>query len=384
MILFSCSFTCFLGPIWLGEIWSRRSLSQIKLVREMDSHAFLGEKTTVLLKITNKGILPIPWLRIHEGLPLELSSGDGLQHVISLGPRGNETIEYRIDPKKRGYYKVGPLYLRTGDLLGVSRELDAEGSVSYLTVYPRIIPLDVLSLPSRSPSGTMKYHQPMYEDASRIFGKRDYSPGDSIRRIDWKATAGSGKLQVKQFEPSIDLNTMIFLDMYANNFSIKTRYTSGEMAVTVAASIAAWVTSKGQSIGLVSNGVDELNPLGSSYLPSARGNYQLMSLLEILARLQLQETTSMLEMLETNIGRLQWGTTLVLVTGDIREADWQQIIQAQKAGLQVSVYIIGASKSYPEIKAKAGLLNIGLSRLANELDLQTWQDVSIRGKLSYN
>ncbi len=366
-------FYVFIGAYIFGNLWSKRAIKQVEITRKLDTHAFLGEKFTVRLEINNRGLLPIPWLRIHEGLPLELSSQDSLQNVISLRPRQRETIDYQLIPRKRGYYKVGPLYMRTGDLFGVSREIEREHDENYLTVYPRILPLESLDIPSSSPSGTMRHHQPIYEDASRIFGKRDYQPGDSIRRIDWKSTASSRKLQVKLFEPSINLDTMIFLNLYGESYPIKTRHISGEMAITVAASIAAWLVSKGQSVGLSSNGMDEIYPSSMSFIPSAKGNYQLMSILELLARLQLQDLTSSLHLFEQYRSKLQWGTTLVLISGDVTEAVWGEVINAQQAGLEVMIFIIGSNKRYQVIESAAYQLGIKSTRLAHELDLQTWQ-----------
>ena len=54
--------------------------------------------------------------------------------------------------------------------------------------------LTSLSLPSHSPLGTLRHTQPIFEDPSRVTGKRDYISGDSLRRVDWKATAATGRL----------------------------------------------------------------------------------------------------------------------------------------------------------------------------------------------
>ncbi|NIR66926.1 MAG: hypothetical protein GWN61_21200 [candidate division Zixibacteria bacterium] len=166
---------------------------------------------------------------------------------------------------------------------------------------------------------------------------------------------------------------MIFLNLYGESYPIKTRHISGEMAITVAASIAAWLVSKGQSVGLSSNGMDEIYPSSMSFIPSAKGNFQLMSILELLARLQLQDLTSSLHLFEQYRSKLQWGTTLVLISGDVTEAVWGEVINAQQAGLEVMIFIIGSNKRYQVIESAAYQLGIKSTRLAHELDLQTWQ-----------
>ena len=55
------------------------------------------------------------------------------------------------------------------------------------------------------------------------------------------STAVAGRLQVKLFEPSIALETAIFLDLDANVYSLRARYDISELAIVIAASLANWV-----------------------------------------------------------------------------------------------------------------------------------------------
>jgi uncharacterized protein (DUF58 family) len=96
--------------------------------------------------------------------------------------------------------------LQSGDLFGLSEGIAHEGIKDFITVFPKIIPLAQIRLPSRSPSGTLHHREPIFEDPSRILGKREYISGDSLRRVDWKASAISGQLIVKLFEPSFALD----------------------------------------------------------------------------------------------------------------------------------------------------------------------------------
>ncbi len=112
--------------------------------------------------------------------------------------------------------------------------------------------------------GTLRHHQPIFEDPSRIFGKRPYVSGDSLRRVDWKATASTGQLQVKLFEPSIALETEIFLDLNTEAYEFHSRASATELAIVVTASLANWVVRARQSVGLVTNGLD---PLAQDGLP---------------------------------------------------------------------------------------------------------------------
>ena len=101
-----------------------------------------------------------------------------------------------------------------------------EMPAQYLTVYPRIVALNSIQIPSRSPQGTMRHTQPIFEDPTRVLGKREYVAGDSLRRVDWKSTAVTGRLQVKLFEPAISLETLIFLNLNAEDYHYRSRIDS--------------------------------------------------------------------------------------------------------------------------------------------------------------
>ena len=63
------------------------------------------------------------------------------------------------------------------------------------------------------PPGAPASPQRLFEDPARLSGVRAYAPGDSQRRIHWKASAHTDELLVKKFAPAIGLNVVVVLDM---------------------------------------------------------------------------------------------------------------------------------------------------------------------------
>src|SRR6266540_5118090 len=184
------------GALVAGLWWSHRALAQVGIKRRFNTHAFLGEKVKVDLQIQNKGWLPLPWLELRETLPVALVGPNNFQSVIHLGPRAEANFEYSVEARKRGYYPIGPLSISTGDILGVNESLQVDCRAEPLVVYPKIIAFSSMQIPSRSPQGTLRHALPLFEDPTRVFGKRGYVSGDSLRRIDWKSSASTGQLQV--------------------------------------------------------------------------------------------------------------------------------------------------------------------------------------------
>lgn len=335
-------FYMIIGTFLLGLWWQKRALSHLKVSRKFIDHAYLGETIRVELTIENTSLLPILWLEIHESLPVNLRAGRDIKEVFSLGLRSKKTISYEINAFKRGYYAVGPLLIESGDPLGLTKPSQISIPEEHLTIYPRIIDLAALGLPSRSPFGTIRNENPVYEDPTRLMGKRGFQNGDSVRKIDWKSSASSGELLVKLYEASIALELAVLLDLDKNSYEMDSFYDATELAVIAAASLAAWAKQHQQSVGLFTNGLDPLvSETLSHALAPRKGSGHLISLLELLARIQPGTACPVEPWLQDTRGLLSWGTTLIYISGKITPETFDQLFQARKAGLNPVILLTG-------------------------------------------
>lgn len=349
--------------------------------RSFTSRVFWGEDVPIHLEVVNQSWLPVVWLRLQESLPTELATPKELRQVISLGPRERGHFEYLLRARKRGYYPVGPLFVASGDIFGLAGDLRQQVTSEHLTVYPKIIHLSDVKMPSRSPMGTLRHYQPIFEDPTRIIGKRDYVVGDSLRRVDWKASANTGKLQVRQYEPSIALETAIFLDFNRNDYEARGRTDAIELAVIVAASLASWVVKQKQSVGLLTNGVDPIsdqasptNELQFKPLLPRPGRGHLMRVLDVLARVEsTEQTLPFVDLLRQESVNLAWGTTLILITGKVGERFFDELFRSRRLGLNAVIILIGQVAGMEEIKNRADHFRFPLLHFYNEMDLDVWR-----------
>lgn len=363
----------FVGAFGVGLWWSRRSLTKLEPRREFSDHAFLGEKVDVKIQVKNTGWLPLPWVSIQDGLPVALSTSPLFERVTTLGPKSTLDLAYTLEARKRGYYPVGPLSLLTGDILGLNESLQKNAPEQYLTVYPKIVPLAAVKIPSRSPQGTLRHTQPLFEDPTRVWGKRDYVAGDSLRRVDWKATAATGRMQVKLCEPSIALETLILLNLNDDDYHYRSRIDSTELAIVITASLAAWIAGKRQSFGLLANGKDPLSGGMPRLLPPRKGQGHLMRLLETLARVEMAHARPFLPLLQQQRFNLPWGTTLIVITGEVNDELLRELHQARQAGQDVLLIQAGPVTYSRETQTLAGLYGIVLVSIQNEHDLDMWK-----------
>jgi uncharacterized protein (DUF58 family) len=165
----------------LTRLWTRHVAGKLELEREFEERALHGEHLRITLKLHNRGMLPIPWLRLHDRLPVALQTAANLDRVVSLGPGETLDVAYDTVCRQRGWYELGPVSVELGDVLGVNLIRRELSTAKRLIVYPRVLPINRLGLPSRTPFGDVRTHMPLYEDPSRVTGVRDYVPGDSMR-----------------------------------------------------------------------------------------------------------------------------------------------------------------------------------------------------------
>ena len=368
--VFYLLFYLVLGIHLLGWFWVRTIRRGLSVQRTLPDRVFIGEKIPVSVTVHNRTLLPIPWISLWETLPRELSSQDVLKRVTSLGPRSHTTVEYELTARKRGYYPVGPLDLRYGDVFGFRQEEGWHEAPRMVIVYPTVVPISRLGLPSTTPLGTEKSSRILYQDPSRVIGAREYTPSDSPRMINWKVSAARGELFVRQVEPAVSHEVLILLDLSPAGYSQRWINYASELSITVAASFAAHLIEKRQSVGLAVNGVDQFATGGQMLSPAladvfrrerspfvavGKGRRRLMLILELLARVGLLTGADMQRLLRDEASRLSWGSTLVVITGKSDPSLLATLHGRKRAGHNVLAIFTDADESREAVAAARAL-----------------------------
>jgi uncharacterized protein (DUF58 family) len=366
------------GIYILGRLWARRSLSAVTLERRHDQRAFLGETIPVHVEVHNRSWLPVLWLRLHDTLPADLMPGTLFRQVISLLPRERVCLSYGLVGRRRGYYRVGPLVTMGGDLIGSASYENRYADDDFVIVYPKIVALTDLGLPSQSPFGTLPSRERLFEDPTRIRGVRDYQPGDSLRRMDWKTSARVGSLQVRRYEPAIALETAIFLNLDGADYSRTHRRQATELGIVIAASVAVHLVEKRQAVGLFTNGRDPLaeSLILSSSLPLRKGREHLMHLLDLLACIEIAaegETVPLLDLLNRKSLGLPWGSTVVIITAQETEGLMGTLLALRRRGLAIVLVLTCPHPGFDLTAQRAGQIGVKALQLWTERDLDVWR-----------
>jgi uncharacterized protein (DUF58 family) len=241
---------------WTQSLVADREINRLE--------AEVGQRVAVVITVRNQGRVPVPWALLEDLLPLQalihrppnLAVSGRRVRLATFRPGGAQTIAYQLTCHRRGYYQLGPLIVETGDLFGLYRRYRVVTKPHFLTVYPRTVPLAGYDIASRRPVGEVRMTHRLYEDPTRVAGVRHYQAGDPLNRVHWGATARTGQLHSKVYEPSSVAGATILLDFHHDSHPARHEPLRSELAVTAAAALAQTIYELGQQVGLVTNGRD--------------------------------------------------------------------------------------------------------------------------------
>jgi len=267
-----------LAVLLVTRFLTREGLHRVEAERSIsDDEVEAGDRIEVKVTVRNAGKLPLPWVLIEDQLPgyalrqrPQRLKVKGKRLQIRLLRAGQETVlKYKIDCASRGFYQIGPLVLESGDLFGLHRRYRVVAPPAYVMVYPRVIPLLGYDIASRRPIGDVRLTHRLYEDPTRIGGVRPYEPGDPLNRIHWRATARSGRLHSKIYDPSTLAGATILLDFHESGYPSRGEPHRSDLAATAVASLAHAITQLGQQVGLVTNARDAAERLSKTNFRTA-------------------------------------------------------------------------------------------------------------------
>ncbi|MGH2453474.1 MAG: DUF58 domain-containing protein [bacterium] len=345
-------------------LWDRYCLWRVEYRRVFaPRRAFYGEEITLGVEVTNRKALPLAWVETVDELPAELEPLEGTvipslkqrrQHLVNtFSPRWYERQRRRIRLRctARGWFTLGPVRLRSGDLFGFTlRGRDVE-LIDRLIVYPKVVPLEALGLPPLHPLGDARTPRLLFEDPTRTVGVRDYLPGDPLRRLHWKATARMGTLQSRLYESTLTHRLAIYVNIdtlgeYAEYRGFVRPLL--ELNLMVAASVAYWGIEQGHPVGLYANGYlpEGLRWIG---MAPAAGAVHLALMLEGLAKVFPTPAMPVDDLIHLTAGELPWGTTAVIITAVVDVPLQAGILRLREAGHGVVLLLIGDRVRAPDV-----------------------------------
>lgn len=342
----------FLSAASLAKLWSHFSLMGVQFCRTLtESRIFPGEEVDLKIQVSNRKPVPLPWIQAEDRVPLGLGTspsilpdpetkGRLLRRSTALFWYSAVHWKLTLKGEKRGYYPIGPATVSSGDIFGFYVRSVKFATLHHITVYPRLLDLSALDIPSLHPMGEVNSSQRVFQDPTRTAGVRDYHPYDSLRNIHWKASARYQKLQAKVHESTTTLKVALFFDVESFVESGSLWDEDFELGISVAASIANHVSGQGSPLGLFVNTQTADAGQAISIAPGgSRG--QMTRILDSLAKVTPKASGPFEPFFDTQRKRLHAGTTLLFIFARPPEFLQRLLPYLKKSGHKILVLLIG-------------------------------------------
>lgn len=202
--------------VWLALGLALATPPEVELTARLDrERAVEGDEVLWQVDVVCRGGLS--WLELEPELPPEISCEiAGARLRIRPSQAGTENLTWPLRPKRWGAFRCGPMLVRAQDRLGLVRYSARLGEPATLRVYPKFDRLRQLVPPARTQLFAGNRIARRHGEGIEFADIREFSPGDRVRRINWRATARTGRPQVNVFHLERNADLILFVDSFAD------------------------------------------------------------------------------------------------------------------------------------------------------------------------
>jgi uncharacterized protein (DUF58 family) len=256
------TLACLLAGILISGIISQVVLSGVELRLDLPEHIFANQPVLALAELENhKTMLPSFSLRlVGGGTPrraggkasraarADTKSKRGTQHASEILTMpvyfphlpALQKVQQAVELvfPRRGIYRQDSIGLQTRFPFGFLEKTRRVESQMQVSVYPSVTPSEEFY--EILPLVTGELESFMRGRGHDLYSIRDYQTSDSARHVDWKASARTGSLQVREFAREDERRVVLVLDpaIPADGAPRESREAIFERGVALCASLA--------------------------------------------------------------------------------------------------------------------------------------------------
>lgn len=306
--------------------WHKGIATGIDVSKEI---VYPGEEIILTETVINRKWLPLPMIQVkfevdksfvfgNEVLNTKVSDHCYKSDVFSLLFYQKITRRLPLVCTKRGFFTINAIDVVSTDVL-----MDAVLATVFpvektITVYPKPVNAGEVDIPYNRIMGTVLTRQYSYEDPFEFRGIREYQTYDSLRDINWKASARTGELKVNIHDYTASQQVCILLNL--EKVGIWDYEELREKGISMACSLACRLTEQGVGVSVISNGRDKITGR-ELVLQSGCDESHRRNLLIQHSRIDLKREQRDFEIcVKEHIGEMKEGSLYVMISSSKREA----------------------------------------------------------------
>lgn len=350
-ILFAAAFAVALYYLQLN-IYKKRWFKGLKADAFFKvEEVFAGEEAELTETIENGKSLPLPMVKMKLQLSKKLVFKDTDNSKVSdffyrtdiynIGPNQRVKRTIKFLARDRGYYDFHGVDILGGDLFYTAEFVKSIGVSSHLYVYPKVYKPSLMEPVINRINGEVLTKNNLIEDPFELKGIREYQTYDSLKNVNWKASAKTEDLMVNMHDYTAKRDIRIFL-----NLSDSTLYDQAELkelCISMAISLVIHFCKMGIPISLYSNTHDILTdePL---HIEEGSGDTHVRTINRALARIDLSKKAIPFEECLKSIMLEGAKDSYTIVVSAYMQDDFQRFLMQLRAEDRDFVWVCPAYK----------------------------------------
>jgi uncharacterized protein (DUF58 family) len=332
------SYCILLGLVTLFDFFIARYTPNLKLTRTLDPHLALGVRQRVTIKVSNQSAhRQTLWLTDTPSSKLQLR---GLPVKAQIAPGEYFVVRYTIIPLQRGLAEFGRVCCRIMSPLKLWERNSYFCEPEQAKIYPNYKPL----FQSSFINSELLYSDWGVQisqrrgDGTDFRQLRDFRVGDSLRQIDWRATARFNRPISREYQEERDQQVIFLLDCGRRMRAKDGDISHFDHALNALVLSAFVVLRQGDSVGLLSFAGQP------RWVPPFKGRLQVGHLLDQIYDLDSTLATSdYLEVAQQLMTR-QSKRSLIILISSIEPEDRDDLTRAVKMLSQHHLVLVASMR----------------------------------------
>ena len=300
-----------------------KRLPSPRITRQMPGSLALGRWREVRLEVEHDCPQPLT-IRIFDHVPDGLSF-ENLPLSLELQPGQHSQAGYRLRPRKRGHFTFEHCEINLPSPLGLWSGKRLPKVSDHTRVYPdfarlyggQLLAVDnwlsQLGVRQRQRRGLgLEFHQ-----------LREFREGDSLRQIDWKATARQRTPIAREYQDERDQQIIFMLDCGRRMRSHDGELAHFDHALNACLLLSYVALRQGDAVGLYTFASDQ-----PRYLAPVKGTGQLNVLLNTVYDLNSTQRSADYQAAATQLLARQKRRALVILVTNLRDEDDEELLTA--------------------------------------------------------
>jgi uncharacterized protein (DUF58 family) len=323
----SISWALLLALLTLAvlDIVRLKRLPSPRLTRQMPGSLALGRWGEVHLVVEHDFAQPLD-VQIFDHAPEGLLF-EHLPQSLELQPGQHSQLTYRLRPLQRGHFRFEQCEINLPSPLGLwsdKRLLNASDSTRVYPDFARLYGGELLAVDNWLSQLGVRQHQRRGQGLE-FHQLREYREGDSLRQIDWKATARQRTPIAREYQDERDQQIIFMLDCGRRMRSHDGELSHFDHALNACLLLSYVALRQGDSVGLCTFAGE--TPL---YLAPVKGAGQLKTVLNATYDLNTTQRPADYQAAVSQLLARQKRRALVVLVTNLRDEDDEDLLNAVK------------------------------------------------------